>query len=300
MPSKLLYEMSRGIEEQGQDAFAKFYMYAALLHMASVRDQNKEFDDIIPQISSSLPRKKLINTGPIPDEIPEQARRFQQGFEPAIQNKFHVAQKIVMTYFRKGQLADMAFIIDKMLMHLRDITQAPADSQNQTIYKKINFSKKQAALFNFVNTVADLSHKALKAIDKGIYATVSGGVALAGLVVVVASLFAMGSLIVGATLVAGGGCGAYIFTQQAKDLINELKQSRKIIKTAVKNMNETVGVLEFITTSRYENFIGKAVVKPAFFSAVTALEQLAFNDKSRDYAQEKRVAVTAKLQRHGV
>ena len=300
MPSKLLSDMSRGIEEQGQDAFAKFYMYAALLHMATIRDEGRNFDQVLPKRNPVLGARKLINIGLLTPEFTEQAGMFQQGFEPAAQNKLHVAQKIVMAYFRRGQLADIMFIINKMLMHLSDNPPAPTDSRNKDIYDDINFVEKQAALLQFVQVAADLSNKAQKAIDSGMYATASGAVALAGAIVLVASLLSVGSFLigVGAAMTLGGGYGCYSLASQAHTLVKELKyHGRGDIKAATIEMNRSFGSkAKIMASSAYKDFILRAVAKPIFFCGVTVKEQLAASSEQLDAVQVKRDALTEKLQ----
>ena len=298
MPSKLLSDISQRIETQGLDAFSKFYMYAGLLSMATVREPGKNFDEVLPKLPKMFSAPLPIVKGFIAAEFTAQVGEFQRKFTPARQDEFAVAQKIVMAYFRKGQLADMAFIIDKMLMHVRATSQAPTNGHNREIYNDINFAGKQAALLQFIQVVEGISNNALRFADNGIHAAVSAGVALTGAIVVVASLFSLGSFMIGAAMVLGGGYGFYTFAEQMRTLMEGFRHGGNDIRRALDGMNATLGTFE--RDGIYKNFILRAVAKPLFFSAITAQEQIATNEAMSHDAAEQRISLDAILQRGGM
>ena len=121
MPSSSLVIISGQIEEQGSDSFTKFYMYSSLLHAICVRDPSKGFFDLMPaKVNVLFGTSTGFDLEKFDGAFETQVNQYRGMFSPAQPAPLVVVEKIVMTYLRKSQVADLVFIIDKMLDHLSD------------------------------------------------------------------------------------------------------------------------------------------------------------------------------------
>jgi len=207
-------------------------MYAGLLNMAAVRKPGVNFFDTLPKYNRCHP----LNVGIFGAEFNQQVHQFQQEFEPVEQNDLVVAKKIVMTYFRKGQLADLAFIVDKMLVHLGTYPLIPADPQNKKIYEESGFTQeKQSFIYSYVRVVAERNNAVLKSADSYVKAGMGLAVAAFGVGILLVSL-SVGALSLGAAMVAGGLYSLYTFLELAERLMESLEANLKAVLKASDTM----------------------------------------------------------------
>ncbi len=122
MPSKMLETISSQIEDNGTDRFAKFYMYANLLHVISVREANKTILEVSPK-GHGIFNAQTISLGNFDNQFTTLVNEYQQSFAPSPPGKLEVFKKIVSAYARKGQLAMDDDVAEQALVTRNDIIQ---------------------------------------------------------------------------------------------------------------------------------------------------------------------------------
>ena len=289
MPSNELTRIADQIEQQGTDSFSKFYMYANLLNVISVREDGKNIFTVQPKTAPLLASPKGLSYGQFGSGFTGEVNQYKGFFQRPAPDAVMTIDKIVKAYFRTGQLADMAFIIEKMLGHLSAHPLKPTDRANRDIYESVNFAEKYEATAQFINSVDQLNKTLLKRVDDGVNSGISAGVASAGFTIVLASVFSLGGLLIGGSMMAAGVYYAYNYSQQNVGIQSRVEGQVKAIMEGAMRMNAPQGFYEnAINDDTHKNFMLKGLIKPLAYSAVTLGEQLAPDQESSDKVDELR------------
>ncbi|KTD10638.1 hypothetical protein Lgra_1604 [Legionella gratiana] len=285
MPSNQLFLLCEQIEKQNTDHFGKFYMYVALLNTVTVR--NKSFADSLPKYSRGLAfwRDNRLNIGEIPIEFTKQLDRYAREFinpQPHWSNTVH---NLVLAYVRKGKVSDLTYIIDQMLHHLTAIQ--GHQSHNNNIYNHINFEEKKEGLIAFIQQISMLNQQLLSAVDSGCNTALSLLVITAGAVLVLASVFSLIPTVIGLGLVLGGSYAAYHFLTQAQEQTELLEEQMKQVAQKMQQLPRD----ESLFGDENYNAFYAAVIKPLPYAALTAAEQLMFDDSQKDELTGQREAL---------
>src|SRR5687767_6468404 len=112
MPSSQLKQISEQIEANQTDDFSKFYMYAGLLTLITIREPTMNFFSVQPQTSPIVASNKKLKIGDFSGEFSRQVNAYKTLFDAPAPDQLLVIQKMIMAYARKGQLADLVYIVD--------------------------------------------------------------------------------------------------------------------------------------------------------------------------------------------
>lgn len=299
MPSHFLEQISQQIEAHGTDHFSKFYMYAGLLNIATVRKPGSNFNNIQPQTSPLFFAKKSLKLGEFPNKFATQVNNFQNQFIIPTPGAFNTMQQIVMTYFRKGQLADLIFIIDKMLGHLSTQELKPTDTNNKDIYKDINFELKKSAIYEFINSISKQNHQILSSIDNVMNAAIAGSIALTGLTIILTSTFSLAGLLIGGAMLVGGGLSAYSYALQVQNLGIQLEKSEKNNQDAMNAMLNKMSTYEStISDDNHKSFLMRGIVMPFLYYGITAQEQFSPDENTTKQAENDRKRIDQFVSQH--
>ena len=290
MPSSSLVIISGQIEEQGSDSFTKFYMYSSLLHAICVRDPSKGFFDLMPaKVNVLFGTSTGFDLEKFDGAFETQVNQYRGMFSPAQPAPLVVVEKIVMTYLRKSQVADLVFIIDKMLDHLSDPNFKPTKKNSQSIYNDSGFESHRTVIKNFLNQTAAVNHLALTLMDNSIDCAIAAGVVLTGLVVILSSLFSLVGFLIGATLLVGG---AYEINRD----LSKIRVGEDQIKKAV-DLQQESGLAVYnnksimdktIYSKNYKKYFLQGIIKPIFYTPVTMLEQIVIEPAAVNQAKNLR------------
>lgn len=283
MPSNQLTLLCQQIEKQNTDHFGKFYMYVSLLNTLTVR--NKTFADGLPKYTRGMAfwRDNHLNIGgELPIEFIQQLNRYSREFintEPHWSKTLH---NIVMAYVRKGKITDLTYIIDQMLNHLTAIQ--GRQSHNQKIYEYIHFDENKAGLVEFIKQISTFNQQLLSVADGGCNTALSIFAVATGLVLVLASIASIIPLIIGLPLVLGGAYGTYHYVTKA---IAQAEQLEAQVNTIVQKMNMLPRDESLFGDKNYSSFYA-AAIKPLPYTAITAGEQLMFEESQQKLLGEQR------------
>lgn len=289
MPSNDLARISDQIEQQGTDSFSKFFMYANLLNVISIREEGKNIFTVQPKTAPILSSPKGLNYGLFGSGFTGEVNQYKGFFEKPEPDVLLTFDRIIKAYFRKGQLADMAFIIEKMLGHLSAHPLKPTDRTNRDIYDSVNFEDKLEATTQFINSIDQLNKSLLKMVDDGVNSGISAVVAVTGFSVVLASVFSLAGLLIGGTMMAAGIYYAYSYSQQNVGASARIQAQVKSIMEGAVGMTARQGFYEnVINPETHKNFMLKGLIKPLAYSAVTLGEQLAPDEQIAKNVDEVR------------
>jgi hypothetical protein len=278
MPSSALAHIARQIEDQGVDHFSKFYMYAGLLNMISVRETDKTIFTVQPKTAPVLMSAKSLNHGVFGSNFANEVNQYQNYFQKPTPDPLMANKKIIMAYFRKGQLADLAYIIEQMVGHLTAHPLRPTDVDNLRIFESVQFAKKHAATIQFLRSVDELNKTLLGMVDNGVNSALSATVAVIGFSIMLASVFSLAGFIIGGALLVGGSLAAYNYSQHNVDVGARMELQFQTIITGATRMSSPCGFYESIFDETHKNFMIKGLIKPLAYGAVTLMEHAAPNE----------------------
>jgi hypothetical protein len=291
MPSSALAEISQNIENLDTDSLGKFYMYAAVLEMITVRDpRHKNPFTLLPQdtkITSSLfnrfvgqavdlnvphwstDKNKKVESYINQYAYTPSASDNQSALEDFV-NTVLVLKKLTLAYFRKGQLGDLNFINERMLDHLTMLSPECTFGKNKDLYNNIRFKEKKVIIEDILTKTKAVHDNGFAVIDSGFKCLSFALLAIVG-VVFVASLT---HVLLGLVMISAGVFGACLAFSIAQacfsrmdHLIDDCQETPEtIINTAVSDglTNDTSTI----------DFIIKPIIVPLMFSGVTIAEQL--------------------------
>ena len=276
MPSKALEELVAQIERQPTDNFGKFYLYASLLNVLTVRQQS--FLDTIPKYQGFSGSQLQYRT--LDPAFSASVDRYKAQFVPKVLYPIAVVQKILLAFLRKGQLSDLFFIIKKMNDHLK--TQPLADRKyNLSVYNNISFERRRGGVVELLECAQRVTTYAQGSIDNTVYGFLTFFTALIAMHV----LQVLGGLVMGLILLAAG-YSTYRFLQNAVSGL-------RLLGAEVQRCNDiTKGLINHQTDNLYTpnnlNFIIKSVLKPIAYASVTVQEQMSFNQRNYEVSEENR------------
>lgn len=288
MPSQALAELSAQIERQQTDSFGKFYLYATLLHKITIRDRTKTFADTMPLYANKATfgwTDTKVNAGTLDSSFNAKIINYQAQFDVKVPNFILSIQRIALSFIRKGQLSDLAFIIDKMNEHLGAEPMAE-ESYNASIYKNASFDSRKKGLHNLLQSAQQVSRLTQDIVDNAGYAVIT----------IIATLLSLkltmllGGLLLTMGMLAAGGYATYYFLATAIACVNRIEAAitacnmvgQELCTEQAKNLRSPDNL----------NFIIKGVLMPIAFATVTVQEQTATNFQDHQTSQHNREAVT--------
>lgn len=284
MPSSQLAQLCQQIENQNTDHFGKFYMYVSLLNTLTVR--NKTFADGLPKYHGPFWRKNTLDIGgELPVKFARQLNFYIREFTNSQPHWSKTLHNVVMAYVRKGKITDLTYIIDQMLDHLISMHDYP--SHNKAIYNFVHFKEKKNSLIQFIEQISAFNHQLVSIADSGCNTVLSLLTLTAGLVLVITSVVSIIPLIIGLPLLIGGAYGAYHFMTQAEA---QAKQLETQLTQIAEKIDELPKDDSFFGDRNYAAFYA-AAFKPLPYAAITAGEQLTFNDAQQQKLSEYREAL---------
>ena len=256
----------------------KFYMYAAVLNSVTVRDESKSFTHLLPKDNRHISRAWNFFNGsqlePKPGSLQvqfyEQVTQYREQFkhERSEFDVLAVAKKLVLAYFRKGQLGDLAFINERMLSHLEMLSGSLG--QDAELYSNINFATMQTQIKTLLQATKAVHTNGFACVDNGFKMGGSVVIAVLGLIAVVS----LTHVLLGLLAMAAGGFCAYVFAMQAERAFFKTRQSIQACT------NETTRICELVSKSGdkvQKSFIIDTILQPLHYSSVTISEQLSMD-----------------------
>ena len=268
MPSQALTELSAQIESQTTDSFGKFYLYATLLNKITIRDSQKSFFDTMPAYSNKLTgglTTTPINVGKLEGSFKTMATNYQSQFGVKAPNFILSIQRIFLSFVRKGQLSDLAFIIDKMNDHLTAEPMAK-DSYNASIYTYSSFGTRKEGLEDLLRSAQKVSKLAQETVDNTMYAVITIIAAILSLKITML----LGGLLLTSAMLAASGFATYTFLKNAYDCVDRIQAAVLACKEAGKKLCDEQA--QNIMTPNNLSFIINGVLKPIAFASVTVQE----------------------------
>lgn len=266
MPSQALAELSAQIESQKTDSFGKFYLYATLLNKITIRDRTKTFADTMPFYTGM--GTTPIKAGTLDSTFNANVTNYQSQFDVKVPDFVLSIQRIVLSFIRKGQLSDLAYIIDKMNHHLHTDPMAQTE-YNASIYSSASFEGRKEGLVRLLASAQNVSKLTQDIVDNSMYAFIT---IIATLLSLKLTMYLGGLLLTIATL-AAGGYAVYYFFQTALTCINRIESAITACDAVGKELYEKQAAN--LMTPNNLNFIIHGVLKPIAFAHVTVQEQLA-------------------------
>ena len=221
MPSQALTELSAQIESQKTDSFGKFYLYATLLTKITIRDRQKSFFDTMPVYSNKLTvglTTTPIKAGKLDGSFNAMVTNYQSQFDLKVPNFILSIQRIFLSFVRKGQLSDLAFIIDKMNDHLSSEPMVEAE-YNYSIYSNSSFDSRKTDLQALLRSAQEVSKLAQDTVDNTMYAVITIIAAILSLKITML----LGGLLLTVAMLAASGFATYTFLQTAYVCVNSIQ-----------------------------------------------------------------------------
>ncbi len=271
MPSQALTELSAKIESQKTDSFGKFYLYATLLNKITIRDRQKSFFDTMPVYSNKLTvcfTTTPIKAGTLDGSFNAMVTNYQSQFDVKVPNFILSIQRIFLSFVRKGQLSDLAFIIDKMNDHLSSEPMAEA-SYNASIYSNSSFDSRKTDLQRLLRSAQEVSKLAQDTVDNTMYAVITIIAAILSLKITML----LGGLLLTVAMLAASGFASYTFLQAAYVCVNSIEGAVQRCSSVGEALYDKQA--GNILTPDNLSFIINGVLKPIAFASVTVQEQMA-------------------------
>ena len=271
MPSQALTELSAQIESQKTDSFGKFYLYATLLKKITIRDRQQSFFDTMPVYSHMLTMgltTTAIKAGNLDAALNSRVTNYQSQFDVKAPNFILSIQRIFLSFVRKGQLSDLAFIIDKMNDHLNAAPMA-VESYNAGIYSNASFDSRKKGLQELLRSTQNVSKLAQDTVDNTMYAFITIIAAILSLKITML----LGGLLLTLAMLAASGFATYAFLQTAYACFNSIESAVIACQEVGKKLYTEQA--RNAMTPNFLSFIIYGVLKPLAFANVTVREQTA-------------------------
>ncbi|HVT62872.1 MAG TPA: hypothetical protein VHD33_05220 [Legionellaceae bacterium] len=287
MPSQMLTELSTEIEKQNTDHFGKFYMYAALLKMVTVRQSNSDFNANLPIYTNWGISNKSINIGSPSARFFNNTVNYQKKFDVKVPDFFIVLQKIILSYMRTGQLSDLIFMIEKMTAHLSAIDSKGNVLPNKSIYDGMNFESHKLQMSQLLSAVNNVTHEVQSMVDNSVHCALSGAVGFISLMAALTAGLSVSGVLLSLFLATAGGYSAYYYFQQAKVSFERMDQTVNACKRITEDLI-TKPCNNVLPTPNYNNFILGTVLAPLAYTPIVVREQMAVNTYDLTQANEQR------------
>ncbi|MCR9192103.1 MAG: hypothetical protein NXI01_05515 [Gammaproteobacteria bacterium] len=312
--SQDLREITEQIEARNTDGFGKFYMYAALLQVITVR--KKTFEEALPKQTTlgtvisgagaaavntvgkwvGVDRNLVSEDQSIQLELGEvsaggtnrlfysNVSKYKTNFEVKSPNFLIVIKNMIDAYFRRGQLSDLSFIVKKMNSHLKEyVNNASGSSCNSSLFRGITFKDSQNDVVRLLDDVTAVTKLAHDTVDSSAHAL---GVCIAAIVGLVVTISA-GHLLIAAAIGLAGGISAYYFIAQAQKSFANIQ----VLTQAYMELSKSILLKhtdDVLPTPNYNAFIRSAILKPLAYTGVTVEEQLAPDQEYFDMVKKER------------
>ncbi len=293
MPSQTLTELSAQIDSQETDNFGKFYLYATLLNKITIRDSQNTFFDTMPVYtnkSTFFCTDTKINVGTLPIDFDGRVKIYQDQFDVKVPNFIFSIQRIFLSFVRKGQLSDLAFIIEKMNNHLTAVPMAK-DSYNASIYTHSSFDSRKLGLQALLRSAQDVSKLAQGIVDNTIYAVITILAAILSLKITML----LGGLLLTLAMLAASGFATYTFLKTACVFFDRIHAAVLACEEVGKKLCDEQADNTMIMTPNNLSFIINGVLKPIDFASVTVQEQTALGMEDFQQSQASRKALMDKF-----
>ncbi len=213
MASIMIRTLSAQIDRVRPEYIERIYSYFAILELMLSRTP-------VETLVKADQGPRFFGT-PINDPL-KQLTEYQELFNSYAPENRNYWNKAYLAFRNKGQLADMTYIIEKMLEH----TKAMKPGKQKTFNLVQPFLEAMTA---FLESVHNFQLNVTQSAKYPVNAGISSIIAIAGLAVVLASAFSLAGVIIGGALIAGGGSYlAYSYLQQSNNLSNLIHLGKKI------------------------------------------------------------------------
>lgn len=301
MPSQALADISAQIESQDTDDFGKFYLYASLLNVLTIKQ--KSFLDTLPKYTPNSGGGLMrtvgsyvgatdapeLKTGKIDGSLTRMVADYKSELDVRTPDPVLVIQRVLLSFARKGQLSDLIFIIKKMNDHL--LSQPMAQSQyNAFIFSDISFTNRQSGVKNLLNNAEAVMSLAQKSVDNTMY----GFITVIAACIAAKITFALGGILLTLAMLAASGYATYLFFQTANTAFDQIEQAAdKCLKISEDMFDQQADT--FLQLNNF-SFIIKSILAPIAYTGTTVREQLAPTSFLWRKAQESRTELNAKYQ----
>ena len=276
MPSQILKDLSDEIQAKGPDKFAKFFMYASLLNVITATDRENinsaTYIATLPKASGMLGGLTSLDIGDLSSEFYSKLRAYGAKFNNPSPDLMKASGMLGQTYFRQSQVADLAYILERMRGEL-DIMEEPSNSTNKKVYSQLCLSDLKPEVLEFIDRIEALSKTTLGCIDCAVNGSFSVVAAIVGLSVLLHASSALIALL-GVGLVVGGVYGAYTYGLGSIEAVGKCKglyqriQSNQINPDVVSCYNRLVHDGEDVKKA-----LKCTLFQPMQYAALTAKEQ---------------------------
>ncbi|PJD93414.1 MAG: hypothetical protein CK424_02495 [Legionella sp.] len=258
MPSQRLERLSAQIENETTDSFGKFYLYASLLNVLTVR--TKSFSDTLPKTTGVLsPNINIGGTSRVANHADSYAREFKKT-PPGLH---YFIQEIILSFMRQGKLSDLFFIIGKMNEHLKMNTL----QQNRSLHSNISFGVRQTEIVNLLKNVQQMAECTQYSIDNSVYMFA----AMVGLIVIPLLVSALISAWMAILATVTTGYMIYFFSKKIQSAAEQMKDAVERYDATMDDLvrEQTIN----INTPNNLSYFIHSIVMPISHLGITMLEQ---------------------------
>jgi hypothetical protein len=297
MPSQALQTLSNEIEAQGPDSFSRFFMYASILNVVTATGDTSNIDKskymaTLPQASvwaatASLSKLEPLDVGKLSPDFYINLRAYAATFKNTSPDPMKAGGMLFQTYTRKSQVADLAYIIERMRGEL-DIMAEPKNGKNKQAYDQLCFASFKDEISKVLAPIETLSKETLKGIDNAVNASFSVIAALVGLPVLLQAGSALIALI-GVGLIVGGVYGAFTYGLSAYNTVNVCEKLSKTIQANGVNP-DVVPAWKQLTTDgeRVEKTYKCTLFQTMEYTALAVKEQFNPDDSAKACTDDER------------
>ncbi|NDH67551.1 MAG: hypothetical protein EBY22_06515, partial [Gammaproteobacteria bacterium] len=230
-----------------------------------------------------------INVGGRDGRFNEMVTNYESQFDVKVPNFILSIQRIFLSFVRKGQLSDLAFIIDKMNDHLSSEPMGEA-GYNASIYSNSSFESRKIALKALLQSAQEVSKLAQDTVDNTMYAVITIIAAILSLKITML----LGGLLLTVAMLAASGFATYTFLQTAYVCVDRIQAAVLACEGVGATLyNEQA---ENIFAPDNLSFIIIGVLKPIAFASVTVQEQMAVDKEDFQRSQVSREAQRYKFE----
>jgi hypothetical protein len=297
MPSQALQALSNEIKANGPDSFSRFFMYASLLNVITATGDTSEINKqkymaTLPQASvwaatTSLSQLEPLDVGKLSSDFYINLRAYAATFKNTSPDPMKAGGMLAKTYTRNSQVADLAFIIERMRGELDTIAE-PKNSKNKQAYCQLCFANLKSEISNVLAPIETLSKETLKGIDNAVNASFSVIAALVGLSVLLQAGSALIALI-GVGLIVGGVYGAFTYGLSAYNAVDVCEKLSKKIQTNSVNPDAVPAWKQFTTDGeRVEKTYKCTLFQTMEYTALAVKEQFNPDDSAKACTDDER------------
>lgn len=172
MPSPKLQQLSNEIESNQTDHFGKFQLYLALLNSATNKgNETRDLGHYLPKpitvANLFFSKTCKLEIGPVSTNFLLSSTLYPNRFKPKLRNnddnkKVLVLLELLGLWLRQSNIADLMFIIDQMLVHLKAMNES--NNPNQAMINAMHFNRGE--VIEFMEKISRMNHLVLATTDK--------------------------------------------------------------------------------------------------------------------------------------